>query len=948
MSKITTLNFGEHFIERLVQYLDEQYAAKGRDLSRIAIVFGGKRPALFVKRELSQKMKNSFYPPQFFAIDEFISTIIHKHETFQHSHDLEQSYFLYHLAKTHCPQILKGRETFAQFLPWTRELLSFIDQLDLENVPDEKLRNIEANAQIGYAVPEDINRLLESIVVLRTAYHVHMQKTKTYSRGFQYRRAAEIIAEIDLPEFDQIIFCNFFYFNHSEGAIVKNLYDRDKARLILQGDENRWPTLKRMSRLLGEPIVEHQPRPLNFQLKLYSAFDGHSQVAMAREILKDTAQLDKTVIVLPDPSNIIPLIAEIDPLVKDFNISMGYPLKRSSLFSLLDFIFKAQLSIGEHGPLTKDFVADARLNYYTRDYLRVLRHPLMKNLDFGQGSSVSRVLIHKIEEMITGITFGALSGNIFITLPELLAADDIFVQTQETLSGMGIKVTPEELKKVLTTIHAVAFGQWEKINTFHDFAAGLDQFLKVMLEKSFLAAYPLNLKIADKILLLKEEMESVSFEHEAFPKEDIFKIFEANIEREIVAFTGSPLKGLQILGLFETRALNFENVIVLDANEGVLPHLNVYEPLIPREVMITLNLDRLEQDEEIQRYQFMRLISGAKTVHLIYEESAKKEKSRFVEELVWEEEKKKEKLACVPVIFPSFSVNVSARATEVKKTAAMIDFLKNYRYSASSVNTYLRSPLEFYYSYVLGLREKEDLLEEPENKQVGTFVHDLLEETFKNFIGKKPVIDAKFKMYFQKVLNDRFAAVFGKGHQSDAYLLKTVLDVRLGRFLEEEASDHRGVEEILFIEKKFEDQIALSSGKMNFSYRVDRVDRMRDGTIMILDYKTGGVDPMPRAIEMIENMEMSRENIRDKVISFQIPLYFNYLDKTFPGQPINAAYYNLRTMEVNPFLDAKMTFDRQRINAAFIKALDFIMSEILNPEIPFQEAPWQREVVNKP
>lgn len=924
-SKVRTLNFGEHFIEHVVDELLKD--GSRRDFSRTAVVFGGKRPSLFVKRELAQRLKVSFYPPRFYSIDELITTIIRKKENFQVANDLDQSYQLYRLTQQHCPRILKGRETFAQFLPWTREILAFIDQLDLEDVSDERLRNIEANAEIGYAVPEDINRLLESIVILRGIYHRYMQETKIYSRGFQYRRAAELVGEARFSEFDEMIFCNFFYFNRSEATVVQNLAERGLARFIFQGDQDRWPNLQHAAKLLGEPIREQNPRPLNFDLKLYSAFDGHSQVAMAREILKTIPRPDKTVIVLPDPGLIIPLVSEVNPLLNDFNISMGYPLKRSSLYSLLDFIFKAQLSRDEN-------------EYYTRDYLRVLRHPLMKNLNLTHGPVVTRVLIHTLEEILTGMSTSEVTGNIFIDLAELFSDDHIFTQAQETLKGMGVAVSLGELKDVLFSLNHLAFSSWEHVGSFADFGSALDHFLRNMVQKSPLRNYPLNLKIVDKVIALQEEIQSVSFQHEHFPQEEIFKIFDAKMEREIVAFSGSPLKGLQILGLFETRALNFEQVIILEANEGVLPRLNVYEPLIPREVMITLNLDRLEQEEEIQRYQFMRLISGAKHVHLIYEENAKKEKSRFVEELVWEQERKHEKIGTVPVTYPGFQVRVANRPVEIVKTPPMLQFLRNHRYSASSINTYLRSPVEFYYRYVLGLGEKENLLEEPENRQVGTFVHDLLEQTFKPFVNKKPVIDAEFKLYFQKVLNERFAATFGKGRTADAFLLKSVLDARLHRFLEHEAqSPERQVAELMYIEKRFDDQLDFSCGKINFSYRVDRVDRMKDGTIMILDYKTGSVDPMPRAIETIENMELTRENIRDQVISFQVPLYFQYLDKIFKDQPINAAYYNLRTLEVNTFVNSKMNFERARINAAFQRALDFILREILDPQVPFRDWP---------
>jgi len=931
MAITKTLAFGQDFIAELVSYIEQKYAAAdSKDLSRVAIVFGGKRPSLFVKRELSSRLRGSFYPPRFFSIDEFISYTGRKAESFTSGIDLDQCYLLYKLAKTHAPHILKGRETFSQFLPWTREILSFIDHLDLECVADERLRNIEANAEIGYAVPPDINLLLEHIVILRQVYHRHMRENKNFSRGFLYRFVSEVIAKVEFPEFDEIIFCNFFYLHQSEARLIKNLHDRGLGSLIFQGDESRWPTLKRTAAIFGETIRE---KPFivtpQFNLKLYSAFDGHSQVATVREILKGIEHLDGTVIVLPDPDNIIPLLSEINPLVKEYNISMGYPLKRSSLYSLFDFIFKAQSSRDDGA-------------YYTRDLLRVLRHPLIKNLNFDSTRTATpvRILMHKIEEMLSGMTPGALSGQLFVHPAEIAGLEDLYQQAEQTLNGMGILTSRAELTDSLNQIMEIVFTQWEGIKNLSTFAVSLERVMQLMLDRSFLRIYPLNLKIAEKILTLKEQLQTVAFRDEPFEQAEIFKIFTAQMEREIVAFTGSPLKGLQILGLFETRSLNFDNVIVLNANEGVLPRLNVYEPLIPREVMISLDLDRLENEEEIQRYQFMRLISAAKDVHLVYEENAKNEKSRFVEELVWEEQKKKGTLAAVPVAFPSFTVKVSARELRIQKTPEMISFLKKYRYSGSSINTYLRSPIEFYFSYVLGLREKEDLLDEPENRQVGTFIHGLLEEVFKKFVGSKPILDEKFKAYFHKVRDSRFADVFGKGRASDAFLLKKVIDMRLDRFYEHESQRaQQHIKEVLYIEKKFEDQLALSCGPINFAYRVDRVDRMADGTIMILDYKTGSNDPMPKKIQEIELLELSRTNILDKVVSFQIPLYFNYLDKTFKDQPISAAYYNLRTLEIDKFPDHKMNFERAQINAAFLRPLDFIMCEILDRQTPFFDAP---------
>ncbi len=929
--KIITYSFCDHYKDNLVDYIRREYIDKGKRLDHLAIVFGGKRPALFVKRDLARSLKNSFYPPQFFTIDELMKRVVEQNESFNQARDLDNCFLLYRLAKKVTPKILEGRETFAQFLPWVQEILKFIDQLDLENIQDAALKNIQANAEIGYDVPEDINRLLESIVILRQAYHQELENNKTYSRGLQYLKASQIIGQYDCEEFDQVLFCNFFYFHCTEEKVVKDLYRRGKATLIFQGDQRKWPVLERISKMFASPILEGaEPEEPKFALNLHAGFDIHSQVGLVREILRKTKPSDKTVIVLPDPDHIIPLLSEVHPLIEDYNISMGYALKRSSLYSLFEFIFKAQLSRKEG-------------KYYTKDYLSALRHPFIKNLKISSSATVTRILVHKIEEVLTGKEKTRISGSLFIDLDEVAVLDDIYILTLEMLTRLGISAKKKELKAVLEQIHNVLFIHWEETCHFQDFSATLEGFLDILIEKSFLGNYPLNFNIATKIYAIKDEFKSAAFATEDFTKEEMFRIFDHKIAREIIAFSGSPLKGLQILGLLETRSLNFDHVIILDANEGVLPSLRVHEPLIPREVMISLGLDRLELEEEIQRYQFMRLISSAKQVDLVYQESKDKERSRFVEELIWEQQKKSGSMTSAPVTRPSFQVDVSLAKKIVAKTPEMVAFLKNHKYSASSINMYLRNPMEFYTSYVLGLREQEDLLDEPEARHVGTFIHEILEESFKPFLNKKPKIDKAFRNHFFKIFDQKFEETFERTMKSDSFLLRSVMIERLNQFLDhEQFNEGRRVEEILYLESRFEDTITLPVGDIKFRYVVDRVDKLEDGTIMIVDYKTGGTDLMPKSIDQIQALNLSRETIREHVKSFQIPLYFHYLNKQFPNDPINAALYNLRTLELHKFADPKKPFDRVKADETFLSALNFILAEILDPKVPFEEDAGER------
>ncbi|MDP8212659.1 MAG: PD-(D/E)XK nuclease family protein [Candidatus Zapsychrus exili] len=964
MGKVITYSFCEDFLENLKCYIKENYIDRGLsqkgqtpkgsvprdcppDLSRVAIVFGGKRPSLFLKRKLAKELNTSFYPPRFFSIDEFISFTARKKKSFGVISDLDNCYLIYKLAQDVSCDILEGRESFDKFLPWAREILRFIDSLDIENISNDALLQVRANAEIGYDVPDDINKILKSVLLLRQEYHKSLESQNTYSRGYQYLFASKCVEDIAFDEFDQILFCNFFYFHKTEEDVIKSLYKKDKATLIFQGDAKRWPILERIQKSFNCKIEEvltfpdykskkSGSRPPSkslgkvgsikrpeFNLNIYSGFDVHAQVGLAKHVLKTIKKTDNTLIVLPNPEAVIPLIGEISSLSDNFNVSVGYPLKRSSLYSLLGLIINSQ----------KTFKTN---KYYTKDYIKALSHPFVKNLHIAADVSATRILMHKIEEILTGKQKTDISGSSFVSLDSIEKLDELYSLTLETTKRLKIEVKREELVETLKQIHEIVFKGWENITSLKDFSCSLQNCLDILVNKSFLKNYPLNINIAERMYRIKEEFDNVSFVDEKLDSREIFRIFDNKISREVISFSGSPLKGLQVLGLLETRSLNFENVIVLDVNEGVLPKLNVYEPLIPREIMISLGLDRLELEEEIQRYQFMRIISSAKNVHLIYQESKEKEKSRFIEELIWDQQKKENKIDVIDIKQASFDVKVHKKEVAVKKTKEMVEFLKGHTFSASSINTYLKNPMEFYYNYVLRLRETDDLLDEPEARHVGTFVHELLEDAFKPFVNKVPIIDKAFENKFFDMFEDKFTDTFEKSMKSDAFLLKSVIRERLSRFLENErTNEQRQIEKIMFLENNFEDSIELSCGKIKFRYIVDRIDRLKDGTVMVIDYKTGIAEKLANDIEKFASMKLSRESIRDNIKSFQVPLYFNYLSKEFKGETIDAALYNLRTLVMHRFINPKSNYSYDQINQVFLKSLDFVVSEILNPDVDF-------------
>ncbi|MCD4781511.1 MAG: PD-(D/E)XK nuclease family protein [Candidatus Omnitrophica bacterium] len=927
MGEIVTYGFCEKYIPCLVGYIQKNYIDQGKDLHRLALVFGGKRPALFVRWELARVFKKSYIPPRFFSIDELMGDIVRKQISFTVLNELDACYRLYALAQTYAPEVLHKRTRFAQFMPWAQEILHFIDLLDLERVDAKDLQHIQAHAEIGYPVPEDINKLLGHIVKLRQFYHQQLEQTNEFSRGYQYYKAAGLVAEYDLSQMDQYIFCNFFYFNRCEEMVADVLFQKGKASFVFQGDERRWPILKKWSQKYRTVLREgDQPQETKFSLNIYAGVNLHAQVGIVREILKKIQDWQQTVIVLPDPNQIVPLLSEISDFIQEFNISMGYPVKRSSLYALLDCVLKTQLSRKDR-------------RYYAKDYLKTLKHPYVKGLSQDLDPELTKLLVRQIERVLTGEEKCSLSGMLFLDIKEVEKSDDLYGLTISVAQKAGYDVSQEQLSQLLQYLHQMFFAAWEEAVSLKKFVGVLQSFLREIITNKDVSSYPLNVNIAHKLMALICELGEVPFTEEVMPVEDIFKIFNRRIESEIIAFKGSPLKGLQILGLFETRSLNFENVIVLDMNEGALPRLNLYEPLIPRDVMISLNLDRLEQEEEIQRYQFLRLISSARNVHLVYQESRDKERSRFIEELVWEEQKKFNRKDVLPVVRSEFSVTVDAQPYFVKKTPAMIEFLRQHVYSASSLNMYVRNPIDFYFAYVLGVKEKDDLLDEPESKQVGTFIHELLEKAYLPFIGKQPVIDDVFRRRFFELFEVLFKDVFDRSFKSDSFLLQAVLRERLQRLLTyEDQSPDRKVEKILCLEKRYRNHIPLSGGNISFNYIVDRIDQMQNGSIMVIDYKTGSAQPIKKNMTPLNNMPLSREVLKDQFGSFQLPLYYYFLKKEFGDKPLNAAIYNIRTLEWQPFLP-KIDMDADMVNQRFLSALEFIMQEILNPKVDFIHDP---------
>jgi len=919
VSGIFTVDFTKNFIDELTGYLDREYLSVGRALDRVGIVFGGQRPAYFLKRALAIRIGKAFIPPRFYTIDGLmgeLADISGKHRLLS---AVEECYALFGLVRGLAPELLEGRGSFAQFMPWAGEILDFIGELDLEDISAGALKDIEASARIGYPVPASINALLEQVLTLREAFHRRLASKGWTRRTLQYLRAKENVHAAVL-DYDEVIFANFFYFHHTEEAVAKELYSRGQATLIFQGDQRKWPVLERIARRFGCDLREgDQPTPTAFALNAYSAFDVHSEAAMARDILNTSGDLSSTVVILPDGQALIPLLSAFPSEMSGFNVSMGYPVKRGSLYTLLQCIFMAQVS--RRGD-----------RYYTRDYLAVLHHPLVRDLRLLADPAALGVLLHKTEEVLKGRIPGNLSGKLFVELSEIETDTVLFDE-----AGASLALPRSILSAEFKNLHHLLFAQWEGLNGLNGFGAALGVFLGQMRASGAMEAYPVNSSIAVKISEIKEMFERSSFEGEVFTIEELIKIFEGIAGRQMVSFSGTPLKGLQVLGLFETRSLNFDNVIIMDTNEGVLPKVEARASLIPREVMSQLGVDRLELEEEIQRYQFMRVISAAKNVHVIYQQNREKEPSRFLEELIWEQQVRLGKLKTFPARRVAFQTGVSRSMRQAVKTPRMLEYLRRFTWSASSVNTYLKNPYEFYLRYVLGLREQDDLLDEPDAAVIGNFLHHFLEAVYRPFEGRRLELDAAFEGHFWALFERHFKAEFTAKRGSDDFLIRRVMEHKLKNFLSFEQRRMAQVTRLIAVEKDFTGTLNLLSGKYPFKTRVDRVEEHAGGMIAVLDYKTGSMDKLPvRPLSLSDSPD--RTEIFEKIHSFQLPLYMHFVSAAMPGLAVNAGLFLLRTADINYFFSDRFPqAPLASVIAPYWQALDVLLAEIMNPVVPFED-----------
>ncbi len=928
-------------------------AEAAADLSRNAVVFPGKRPGLYLTGYLSEACKSSFFPPRIFTITEFMSYAAGSND--REMDLLDAVYELFTIVQG-LDKTVEGHtfNSFEDFVFWGIEIFKLIEELDTELVGDNNLSSVNLPDMHG-----GMRKLLGQFSTIRKEFHARLGLTHRTTRGLNYYTAADGIKEKTFDEFDHIYFAGLIALTKAEAEVIKTLLNNGRASFFTQV-ESADDTVTQLQQglhagaTISGRLKSESPENAGPQkIILHEAPDTHGETESVYGILKEVKDgdpgLSGTAIVLPDAGTLLPLLSNVmDYFPYDYNVTMGYPLKRTPFYTLMNGIFNAQSSRRtEPGGKNK--------HYYAKDYLRVLKHPYIK----GMHDQTVHAVVQQIERYIID------KGKVFLVLEDIedgllyKRVADSLANTEEKPAGTDV------IRSYIQELHALFFIPFELDRlVVRDFAGSLDKVIKAILRDSSALQYKFSVSFIKGLMDTIEALGHAEFQQEQFDRQRLFALFNSYAEMQTIPFNGIPLKGLQILGLLETRVLNFDRVILLDCNEGVLPSVSRYEPLLPFQVKKALGLPTYREHEYVFRYHFRRLIKGAKEVHLIYKKSEDGERSRFIEEILWDEEKKEKRLfdfnhgswaapdGKIGFVKKQFKTEVHEQnKLPIKKDQGILKIIEGIvsnGLSPTAADAYMGCPVRFYYQYILGFKETKELGEEIEARDIGSFVHEVLRIFYTPYVNKTYIHTVSHDAALERLIEDEFEKTFHGEDNGEFFLLKEIIKRLLKEFIQKDG--HRSPY-LISLEKTLSAPFSSIRGvPVRLKGKIDRIDK-KDNEYLIVDYKTGSSAKVPKISKLADWLSNGkapgkREDMQELIVSFQLPLYLYICsqNKDMIGmadadwEHLNASLFmiNDKRRGSKPLFNTKHDSQRRAfMEQVFLPSLKNLIAEMLDPETPF-------------
>lgn len=907
------------FISRVLQ----QLLISEKNISDTIFVLPSKRAGSFLLNELSELKKHNIFAPKVFSIEEFAQQI----SGLQAVDNTISLFEFYEVYRSLTPA--ENLENFETFIAWAQSLIHDFNEIDryliehksffnyLAGIQDmnhwylhkEKTSLIENYLKFWHKLPEYYEQLRDKMLSEQIGY-----------QGLIYRKAAEKIEEYSTRVNQKHVFIGFNALNNAEQEIIKHLLKKDLAEIHWDLDEvflndtehsaslfikeylKKWPYYS--NRSLPEAIKAFSNKK---EIHLIGTPNNIGQAKYLGELLADFDQekLEKTAVVLGEEDLLLPVLNSLPPNVKDLNITMGFPLKNAPISSLFEKLFHIHLN--------------AASGYYYKDVISVINHPALYDL----------------------LTSSAKNFTSKIT-----SENSVYLNSEEIIDHF-----PEKDKELITSCFEDVNNKPERlIINFQK----LIQKIKLHYRQD---ENHLGLEFLYQFHLLFNKLENLN---NKYPHIETIKslhgFYREILTNQGIDFQGKPFKGLQLMGMLESRALDFENVIITSVNEGILPSGKSGNSFLPFDLKQAYGLPTYKEKNAVYTYHFYRLLQRAKNVYLLHttEPDAMNtgEKSRFITQLEiehWPEHNITKKII-TPHVPP-----VIKELKQVQKTPeimAKIRELAGSGFSPSALTTYIRNPLDFYYRYVLGIKESEEVEETVAFNTLGTVIHDSLETFYKSLVNKNLTEQDLFSFIKQvpAEVSRQFSKSYTTGpmNRGKNLIISEVAKRYLNNFLQQELERVKKGDNvhILMVEEDLKAEINIKN--LNFPVKLrGKVDRVENtnGITRIIDYKTGKV--LQGQLEIVDWDSLISDY--DKYSkSFQVLTYATLIQnsRNFPA-PVEAGIISFKNLKGGFLNFAKKETPNQRkdkkievneeILAAFRTQLEKLIIEICDPEIAFIE-----------
>ena len=929
------------------------------NLAHTAVVFPNKRAGLFFNEYLAQESDSPIWSPAYVSISELFRSLspwevgdpvklvcelykIFRRET-QSTETLDDFYFWGEMLISDFDDADKNRVDTDKLFSNLQDLRNIMDDYTfIDDEQEEAIRQFFQNFSIERrtALKERFISLWNVLGNIYKGFRESLASQNIAYEGMMYRHVIEHL-DVDKLPYEKYVFVGFNVLNKVEHTLFTQLKDAGKAVFYWDYDEfymkeNRQAVTHEAGEFIRRNLRDF-PSPLSGELfknlskpKEVHYIASSTENAQARYLpqwIRNnlTTPEKETAVVLCNEALLQPVLHSLPAEVKHVNITMGFPLSQTPVYSFLI----ALLELHTHGFNFKSG------RYTFQSVVTLLKHPYTRQLT-GQAELLEKELTR---------------NNRFYPLPGELGKDEFLTRLFTPLSGnlnLCIRLS-ETLQQVAGIYQANTSGTEDT-----------DAFNQLYRESLFKAYTTIN-----RFRTLIEEDE-LTVQSETFRRLLVKVLSTTNIP-----FHGEPAIGMQVMGVLETRNLDFRHLVLLSVNEGQLPKSGGDSSFIPYNLRKAFGMTTIEHKIAVYAYYFYRLLQRAERITLMYNTSSdglnRGEWSRFMLQFLieWPHPITRQFLEAGQSPQGTSPITVEKTPDVMRRMQSLFDVRANpkAKFSPSALNYYLDCPLKFYYRYVAGLSAPDEVSAEIDSATFGSIFHYAAEHIYKDLTTHGKVINKEAletllrnEVKLQDYVDTAFKKLFFNVPQNEKPEyngIQLINSAVIARYLKQLLQNDLRYAPFTFIasEMEVDEPIDIQTPKGVIKSRIGGIiDRMdsKDGTLRIVDYKTGGDADTPPHVESLFIPDKKRSNY-----VFQTFLYAAIMCRKQPTMKIAPALlyiHRAATETYSPVIQMgesrkpkEAVEDFSKYEKEYRERLQGLLEEIFNPEKSFT----QTEIIEK-